>query len=128
METPTGQTQPTVDDDQQLASLVSDWLKTMQLRFRGSLHLAMAETKLAVSTFVLMMFLAVISAGSVVLGWAFLLFAAVQALELTGVGLIGAFVLVGVGQFALAFLLWRFASRLSRHMEFRATRGLMESE
>ena len=127
MNTPAYEPGSPVDSNEQLASLVSDWVKTVKLRFRGSLHLALAETRLAVSTFVLMIFLAVLSAGSVVLGWAFLLFAMVQALELAGVGLIGAIALVGLGQFILAYLLWRLAGHLSRHMEFRATRGLMES-
>ena len=107
--------------------MLTDWVQTFGLRIRGGVRLVLAETKLAVTTFVLMIFLAVLSAGLVVLGWAFLLFAAVQALSLAGLKLVSAIVVVSAAQLVMAWLLWRLASRLGRHMEFRATRGLMET-
>lgn len=113
--------------EQELAKVLSDWTSTLALRFRGSLRLALAETKLAVTTFVLMIFLVVLSAGAVIMAWALFLAALIQALSLAGVTLAVAIVILSVAHVLLAWMLWRMANRLGRHMEFRATRGLLES-
>lgn len=115
------------DGERELAKDLSDWASTLALRFRGSLRLALAETKLAVTTFVLMIFLVVLSAGAVIMAWALLLAALIQALSLAGVTLGVAIGIFGVAHVLLAWMLWRLANRLGRHMEFRATRGLLES-
>lgn len=115
------------ETDQRIAQLLSDWIDTAGLRLRGSLRLAMAETKLAVTTFALMIFLVVLAAGALVLGWVLLLAALVQILALLGLQLALAIAVMAVLHFVLAWGLWRLANRLSRHMEFRATRGLLES-
>lgn len=113
--------------DQQIASLLSEWAGTLSLRLRGSLRLAMAETKLAVTTFVLMIFLVVMAAGFLVMAWGLLLVALVQALSLAGLQLAVAMLSVAGLHILLAWALWRLANRMGKHMEFRATRGLLES-
>lgn len=87
----------------------------------------MAETKLAVTTFVLMIFLVVMAAGFLVMAWGLLLVALVQALSLAGLQLAVAMLSVAGLHILLAWALWRLANRMGKHMEFRATRGLLES-
>ena len=118
----------TSKDDQRIASLVSDWVEAANLRLRASLRVAMAETKLAVTTFALMIFLVVLAAGAVLLAWLLLLVALVQVLALVGLQLVLAIMVVAVLHLAAAWALWRLATRLGRHMEFRATRQLLESQ
>ncbi len=121
------QAQSAETGEQELTQVLSDWASTLALRFRGSLRLALAETKLAVTTFVLMVFLAVLSAGAVIMAWSLLLAALIQALSLAGVTLAVAIAILSVAHVLLAWMLWRLANRLGRHMHFRATRGLLES-
>lgn len=113
--------------ESQLAAVVSDWAKTLGLRLRGSVRLVMAETKLAVTTFVMMIFFVVLSAGALMVAWAMILMAIIQGLALAGLERALAVALVGVAHVALAWFLWRLANRLSRHMEFRATRRLLKN-
>ena len=110
----------------QLTEVISDWAGSLGLRLRGSLRLAMAETKLAVTTFVMMIFCVVLSAGALMVAWAMILMAIIEGLELAGLERALAIGLLGLAHGALAWLLWRLASRMSRHMEFRATRRLMK--
>lgn len=121
------QTRRPTNEEGELAAVLSDWLGAVGLRLRGSLRLAMAETKLAVTTFVLMIFLVVLSAGALTVAWALLLLALVQALSLAGLKLAVAIAIVGAAHVLLAWLLWRFANSLGRHMEFRATRRMLGS-
>lgn len=115
------------DGQQELAQLLSDWASTLALRFRGSLRLALAETKLAVTTFVLMIFIVVLSAGAVIMAWGLLLAALIQALSLAGLTLAVAIAILSVAHVLLAWMLWRLANRLGRHMDFRATRRMLQS-
>ncbi len=115
------------DEGAQLADLYANWAKAFGLRWRASLKLAMAETRLALSTFIMMIFLVVLAAGAVVLAWALFVLALVQALSLAGLQLFVAVLVIAVAHLAAAWGLWRFANRLGRHMEFRATRSLLES-
>ncbi len=113
--------------EQELAQVLSDWAGTLALRFRGSLRLALAETKLAVTTFVLMIFLVVLSAGAVIMAWGLLLVALIQALSLAGMTLAAAIAVFGIAHVLLGWMLWRLANRLGRHMDFRATRRMLKS-
>ena len=121
------QSPPGAVSEEQIATLLSDWVRTVGLQIRSRVHLALAETKLAVTTFVLLIFLVVVSAGAVVMAWGLLLFAAVQALALAGLSLIFALIVASFLHLLAAWGLWRLANRLGRHMEFRASRGLVES-
>ena len=116
------------EGEREIARLLSAWTHTLRLRFRGSLRLAMAETKLAVTSFVLMIFLVVLAAGAVILAWMLLLAALVQALSLAGLTLLFAIATVSAFHIVLAWFLWRTANRLGRYMEFRATRRLLDSK
>jgi membrane protein implicated in regulation of membrane protease activity len=80
---------------------------------------------LAVTSFVLMIFLAVLAAGALMFAWMLLLAGMVQALSLAGLELLAAFALVAALHVGLAWALWRLANRLGRHMEFRSTRKLL---
>lgn len=105
----------------------SDWIGAVALRFRGSLRLVLAETRLAATTFMLMVFLVVLAAGALFMSWALLLLGLVQALSLAGLELLSAIAIVGAGHLVLAWVLWRLANRLGRHMEFRATQRMLRS-
>lgn len=111
----------------QLVELIGEWLATKGVRLRGSLRLAMAETKLAVTTFALVIFLVVMSAGFAVVAWGLMLLAMVQALSLAGLKLMFAIIVIALLNLALAWALWRLANHLTRHMEFRATRDALKS-
>jgi len=116
------------EGEREVARLFSEWTHTLGLRFRGSLRLAMAETKLAVTSFVLMIFLVVLAAGAIILAWLLFLAALVQALSLAGLTLLLAIATVSALHVVLAWFLWRTANRLGRHMEFRATRRMLDSQ
>lgn len=121
------QAQAAKSGEQELVQLLSDWAGTLALRFRGSVRLALAETKLAVTTFVLMIFLVVLSAGAVILAWGLLLAALIQALSLAGMTLAAAIAAFSAAHVLLGWMLWRLANRLGRHMDFRATRRMLKS-
>jgi uncharacterized membrane protein YqjE len=124
-----GQVAPRSEDreEQPLVSQFSEWTETLGLRLRGSVRLALAETKLAFTTFVMMICLVVLAAGALILAWALLLVAAVQALALAGLQLLASMIVVAGLHVLLAWGLWRLANRLSKHMEFRATRKMLKS-
>ena len=107
--------------------LVADWLSSVSGRVRASARLVMAETKLAVTTFLLMIFLIILSAGAVMFAWCMLMLAAAQGLMALGLPSLGAIGILFVLHGGIAYGLWRWANALSKHMEFRATRELLGS-
>lgn len=105
----------------------AEWASDMANRLLAGIDLVMAETRLAVSSFVLMLFLVILAALSVMFGWGLLMIALAQFLAANGLNMVTASALLGVIHFGLALGLWLFARRLWQHMEFRATRELMGS-
>jgi hypothetical protein len=108
-----------------MSVLASEWLEAAGARVRGQVELLLAETKLALGTFMLMIFLTILAAGALLFAWAFLMLAVAQVSLSFGVSpLVTALVLLAVHGL-LALILWRTANALGRNMEFRATRQLL---
>ncbi len=108
-----------------LATLASEWLETLGKRIHAHADLVLAETKLALGTFMLMIFLAILSAGAVLFAWAFLMLAVAQVPLSLGVSPAVTALILLVAHGLLALALWRTANGLGRNMEFRATRRLL---
>ncbi|MEJ8569144.1 hypothetical protein [Elongatibacter sediminis] len=119
----TGGDLPRVADTESAPSL-TDWFTAVGERFGNSAKLILAETRLAVATFILMIFCVVLAAGAVLFAWALLVLFGVQALALAGFELLAAIGLLCIAHVLIALGLWLTANRLARHMEFRATREL----
>lgn len=110
-----------------LGSLFSDWAGALSERVTTGATLAMAETRLAISTFLLMVFVSVLAAGAILFAWGLLVYACLQVLIGAGVSaVVSALILVFVHS-GLAFALWRMASSLMRNLEFTETRRLLRS-
>ena len=108
-----------------VSELASAWFEAVAARVRGQADLVLAETKLAVGTFMLMIFLTILAAGALLFAWAFFMVALSQLSLRFGVSpLVTALVLLAVHGL-LALILWRTANGLGRNMEFRATRRLL---
>ncbi len=105
--------------------LFVSWLGAVGERLRTSVDLAFAETRLAISTFMLMIFLSILAAGALLFAWALLLFAAAQWPISMGYSPVGAALILATGHVLIAWLLWRFANSLGRRMEFPETRRLL---
>lgn len=108
-------------------ALFSDWAGALAERVSTGATLAMAETRLAISTFLLMVFVSVLAAGAILFAWGLLVYAALQLLVANGVSaLVSALILVLVHA-GLAFALWRTATSLMRNLEFTETRRLLRT-
>jgi hypothetical protein len=119
-----GAAQPRADEPS-IQDLLSAWVEAFGARVRGHADLVMAETRLALSTFLLMIFLTLLAAGAVLFAWAFLVLALAQVPLAAGASpLLTALILLAV-HLLLAVILWRTASGLGRNMEFQATRRLL---
>ncbi|MEJ2161071.1 MAG: hypothetical protein P8X53_11415 [Chromatiales bacterium] len=108
-----------------MSTLASEWIEAFSARVRGQADLILAETKLALGTFMLMIFLTILAAGALLFAWAFLMVAIAQVSMTFGVSpLVTALVLLAVHGL-LALILWRTANGLGRNMEFSGTRRLL---
>jgi predicted PurR-regulated permease PerM len=96
-----------------MADLATGWVDAVGRRFRASAALALAETRLALSSFILMLFLTVLAAGALLFAWGYSPIATAFALAVVHLG--------------LAYALWRLANSLGQHMEFTETRRLLAS-
>jgi hypothetical protein len=111
-----------------LAGLLSDWFAAYGERMALVTRLVLAEARLAVSSFVLMMFLVMLAAGALMFAWGLVLFAAVRAFEMAGMSLIAGGVLMALLHLALALFFWHSAGRLGKRLDFAATRRVLGSE
>jgi hypothetical protein len=110
-----------------IVTMATDWLDALGHRFSTGAALAVAETRLALSSFLLMLFLTVLAAGALLFAWGYLIYALMQvaiSLGYSPVLTAFAFVIVHLG---LAWLLWRTVSSLGRNMEFTETRRLFSA-
>ena len=105
-----------------LAGLATSWLSSVGARAQSTSALVIAETKLALLSVVVMVFLAVLAAVSVLASWGLLTAGltiwAVQSGAPLWVALFGA----GSVHALLGILAWRGVTRLSGYLEFSATR------
>jgi Putative Actinobacterial Holin-X, holin superfamily III len=106
-----------------LVGEVAGWLSATRERARSISELAAAEAKLAAQSVALMAFLGMLTAVCLLGSWGMLLAGLVYALHQAGFPLWGALFVVGLANGVAAYLLWRAALGLSRHLEFSATRA-----
>lgn len=109
-------------------ALVSQWVANAGERVRTTLHLVVAETRLAAVSLGLMVFLMVLAAGSAMLAWVVLVITVVVALKIAGLQLVGVLAGLIVVHGVLAWMFWGMAMRLSRHLGFEATRRELGGE
>lgn len=107
--------------------LIADWFQSIGNRVQTGAQLAIAETRLAISTFMLMIMLTVLAAGAILFAWGFLVMALAQLPIAMGMSRIAtAFVMVGV-HLLIAFGLWLIIRALGRNMDFSETRRLFRT-
>lgn len=99
------------------------WLAATQERARAVGHLAVAEAKLAAMSVALMAFLGVLAAVCLLGAWGLLVAGIVYGLVAAGLALWLSLLAMGVLHIVLAWLLWRTATRLTRHLRFSETRA-----
>ena len=106
-----------------IVSLVSDWVSETSSRIRLTTELALAEAKLAATSVALMMFFALLAAVFVLGAWGLLIAGLVSGLVQALDAPLWA-VLTGlcVLHVVLARWLWSRVVRLTKHLEFSATR------
>lgn len=120
---------PTADESSEAnaSGAVGSWLAALGERFRSGAELALAETRLAITSFMLMIFLAVLAAGALLFAWALLVFAAGQWAVSLGYSPVGASLTLFAIHILIAWLLWRAANALGQTMDFPETRRLLSS-
>ena len=106
-----------------IVTLVSDWVSEAHSRVKLTTELALAEAKLAVTSVALMMFLALMAAVSVLSAWGLLVAGLVSGLVLAfDAPLWVVLTALGVVHVVVAWWLWSRVVRLTKHLEFSATR------
>lgn len=124
------QDSPLVEEEpreESLPQLLSGWLGSLTDRYRAIADLAFAETRLAVTTFMLMIFVSVLAAGALLFAWALLLFAIAQVPVAMGFSRVAAALILVVAHVLLAWILWRYANSLGKNMGFAETRRVLRS-
>lgn len=111
----------------QAAGLFASWFDAVGERFRTGAELALAETRLAITSFVMMIFLAVLAAGALLFAWALLVLAAGQWVLSKGYPPVGTTLVLFAIHLLIAWLLWRAANALGQTMDFPETRRLLGS-
>jgi ABC-type nickel/cobalt efflux system permease component RcnA len=112
----------TVVETASIATLVTDWMSATSSRMRLTTQLAFAEARLAAISLTLMVLMGMLSAILVFSAWGLIVAGLVVALLKFGVPLWVALASLGVLHLLGAWLLWRGAVRLSRYLDFAATR------
>ncbi len=107
--------------------LLTGWLDALGERFRTGAELALAETRLAISTFMLMIFLSVLAAGALLIAWALLLFALAQLPIAMGLPPVATTLVLVVIHVVVAWMFWRYSNALGNRMDLPETRRLMRS-
>jgi hypothetical protein len=122
------QDSPVVTEDpgeESLPQMFSGWLNSLAQRYRAVADLAFAETRLAITTFMLMIFVSVLAAGAIIFAWVLLIYAVAQVPIAMGFSRTAAALILVVAHILLAWLLWRYANSLGQNMNFPETRRVL---
>ncbi|MDX1460044.1 MAG: hypothetical protein R3348_03215 [Xanthomonadales bacterium] len=114
--------EPSATRQPDLAALAAEWLSGAGERLALTSKLVMAEARLAVSTFLVMIFLTVLAAGAVLFAWAFFVLSVSHWLVWMGLSSAQALLALCLGHLLLAVLIWRYVNQLTQHLEFAGTR------
>ncbi len=104
------------------------WLQATRERVRSVTHLAIAEARLAALSVALMALFGVLAAVCLLGAWGLLVAGMAHGLVQLGLPLWAVLLILGIGHVLGAWLSWRSAMRLSRHLEFAATRAQIRGE
>ncbi|KAA9132711.1 hypothetical protein F3N42_05720 [Marinihelvus fidelis] len=115
-------------DDSGPAGLLTEWIAAYGQRFSSAAQLVMAETRLAITSFVLMVFGVVVAAGFLMFAWALVLYAGMRASALAGMPLVAIAVILALLHLGAAALVFRAVSRLGSRLEFEATREMLGTD
>lgn len=112
----------TVVETASIATLVTDWMSATSSRMRYTTQLAFAEARLAATSVALMVLMAMLSAALVLVAWGLIVAGLVVALLKFGISLWITLASLSLLHALGAWLLWRGVVRLSRYLDFAATR------
>lgn len=96
-------------------------------RITGVAELALAEARLAAVSVSLMVFISLLAAAFVLAAWGLAVAGMVVGMLAIDIPIWAALAGLGLLHALLAMLLWRNVIRLSRHLEFAATRSQMRA-
>ncbi|HEX5787266.1 MAG TPA: phage holin family protein [Woeseiaceae bacterium] len=99
------------------------WLAATRERARAVGHLAVAEARLAATSVAVMAGLGVLAAVCLLAAWGLLVAGVVYGLVQAGLALWLALLAMGGLHILAAWLLWRTATKLTRHLQFAETRA-----
>lgn len=119
------QSQNEMEQAPDFSNLLAEWTTAAAGRLKASVKLVLAETRLAVSTFFLMIFVFILAAGAFIMAWGLLVYSLIVALSLTGLQLLTGLSVLVLAHLGAGVVLLRLSIRLGRHMEFTATRRLL---
>ncbi len=105
-----------------IATLVADWMSATSSRMRLTTELAFAEARLAAISVTLMVLMGTLSAVLILGAWGLVVAGLVVGILQLGVPLWITLASLGLLHALGAWLLWRGAVKLSRYLEFAATR------
>ena len=105
-----------------IATLVADWMSATSSRIRFTTELAFAEARLAAISVALMVLMGMLSAVFILGAWGLIVAGLVVAISKFGISLWITLLSLSLLHALGAWLLWRGVVRLSRHLEFSATR------
>ncbi len=114
--------QPVPSEPVSVVSLAASWVSAVSTRIRLITELALAEAKLAAISVVLMMFLAILAAAFMFGAWGFLMAGLVLGLVQLQLPLWPVLLVLGGLHFLIAAIAWRVADRLSKNLEFPASK------
>ncbi len=105
-----------------IATLVAGLMSATSSRIRLTTDLAFAEARLAAISVALMVLMAMLSAGLVLVAWGLIVAGLVVVVLKFGISLWITLAALSLLHALGAWLLWRGAVRLSRYLDFTATR------
>lgn len=121
--TPTVEATPgAVPESASIVSLVADWMSATSSRIRVTTDLAFAEARLAALSVALMVFMGMLAALLVLGAWGLIVAGIVAAAIQSGIALWLTLTLLSLMHALGAWMLWNGAVKLSRYLNFSATR------
>ena len=118
---------PTSENEQGLAGLATSWLSSVGARAQSTSALVIAETRLALMSVVVMTFLALLAAVSVLAAWGLLTAGLTIWAVQSGAPIWAALLGMGCLHALLGILAWRGVTHFSAYLEFSATREQFRS-
>jgi len=113
----------TVDTDlKDGLAIAGDWTQTLLRQTKASVELALAETKLAASSFLMMIFLAVVAAVFALTAWGIIVAGTVIGLQALGVPIWAGMLSIGLAHALASLLVFLRIKRLSNNLDMQETR------